>query len=105
MNGQRICTQQLDAVCLQKALFCQLHGKGQTSLTAHGGQQAVRLFDLDDALYHIQGQRFDIYLVCHCLIGHDGSRIRVDEDNFQTFLFQRTASLCSCVVKLSSLVR
>ena len=72
-----ICTEQLNAVALEEAAFCQLHRKGQTGLAAEGGQKGVGLFDLDDPLADVKGQRLDINLVGHRLVGHDGRRVGV----------------------------
>ena len=103
VDGERVSPQQFDTVCFQEAFFCQLHGEGQARLTAHGGEQAVRFFNLDNPLYNVQGQRFNINLVCHCLVGHDGCRVGVDEHNFNALLLQCTASLCAGIVKFGCL--
>ena len=103
VNGQRICAQQLYAVFFQKSLCSKLHGQSQSSLSAHCREQAVRLFNLNDFLDNVQCQRFDVHLICHCLIRHDGSRIGIDQNDFQALLFQCTTCLCTCIVKLRCL--
>ena len=55
MDGFRICTKQLYVVSIQEALRRQLHGQGQTGLSPQGGQDAVRLLNLNDTLYGFQG--------------------------------------------------
>ena len=103
VDGQRISAQQLYIMLFQKAFFCQLHREGQTGLTTQSGQHAVRFFQLDDPFDHIDVQRLDVYMVCHRFIGHDGSRVRVDQNNLQTLLLEGAARLGACVVKLGCL--
>ena len=103
VDGLPVGAQQLDVVGGQEALLIQLHGEGQTGLSAQGGKEAVRLFDLDDPLDGVDGQGLDVDVVGHGFIGHDGGGVRVDKHNLQPFFFQGSASLGARVVKLRGL--
>ena len=87
---------------IQETFFSQLHGQGQTVLTAQRGQ-AVRLFLDDDAANGLQRQRLNVDLIRRSAIRHNGRGVGVDQDNFQTSLLQRTAGLGTSVVEFSSL--
>ena len=103
MDSFGICAQELYIVLCKESALSKLHGKGKTCLTAESGKNAVGLFYFDYLLYNVKCKGFDVNLVCHCLIGHDGSRVGVDEDYLQTLLLEGTAGLCACVVKLGCL--
>ena len=103
VNGFGVSTEELYTVGFEEAFLCKLHGKRKTRLSAECGKNAVRLFDLNDLLYNIKCERFNINLVSHCLIGHNCCRVGVDEYNFKTLLLKRTASLSACIVKFGSL--
>ena len=57
----------------------------------------------DKLLYHFYCKRLNINTVCNIFICHNGCRIGVQKNNLQAFFFQRTAGLCSCIVKLCCL--
>ncbi len=61
-------------------------------------------FSFNDKLfYYFYCQRLDIYSVSNIFICHDGCRVGVQKNNFQTFFFQGTAGLCTCIVKFCCL--
>ena len=99
-DGGRVCAEQLDAHLLEEAVLAQLHGEVQTGLTAEVGQQRVRMFLFDDLLNR---HRLDVDLVSHGLVGHDGRRVGVDQNDLQTLFAQCAAGLRACVVELGSL--
>ena len=103
VDGGRFGAQQLNVVGIQEAFLCQLHREGKACLSAEVGEDAVRLFDFDDSLDDIQIQRLDVDVVGHRLIGHDGGRVGVDQNNLQAFLLQGAAGLCARIVKLRCL--
>ena len=103
MDSLGVCAEELYIVALQEALLRKLHGQCKTCLTAKGGQQAVGLFHFDYALYNVKCKGFDIDLVSHSLIGHDGSRVGVYEDDLKSLLLESTARLRACIVKFGSL--
>ncbi len=47
--------------------------------------------------------RLDINRVRHFRIGHDGGRIRIDEDDANALILQRLASLGAGIIKLTGL--
>ena len=103
VDGGGVGTQQLDVIFIQEAACHQIHGNIQTGLSAQCGQNGVRTFFFDDFLYTGNGHRFNINLICHCLVGHNGCRVGVNQNNLQTFFPQRTACLCACIVKFCCL--
>ena len=103
VDGGRFGAQEFDVVGIQEAFLCQLHREGKACLSAEVGEDAVRLFDLDDSLDDIQIQRLDVDVVGHRLIGHDGGRVGVYQYNLQALLFQGAAGLCARIVKLRCL--
>ena len=95
--------QQTHAVLRQEPFLFQLHGQVQTGLAAQCPQQAVGFFFLDDPLDHIHAQGFQIDLIGHGSVGHDGSRIGVDQNHFDSVFSEYFGSLRSCIVKFGSL--
>ena len=102
-DGGRVRAEQLYAHLLEEAVLAQLHGEVQTGLTAEVGQQGVRVLLLDDLLNGLDGHRLDVDLVRHGLVGHDGRRVGVDQNDLQTLLAQCAAGLRACIVELGSL--
>ena len=96
-------TDQSYIMLFQEAFLIQLHGKVQTCLATQSRKNAVWLLFQDQLLYHFYSKRLDVNAVCNVFICHDCSRIGVQKNNLQTFFFQGTAGLCSCVVKLCCL--
>ena len=103
VDGFRIRAQQDDIVRFQETFLRQLHGQCQACLATECGKQPVRFFFNDDPFQDFQGQRLDINRVRHLVVGHDGRRIGIDQDDFQPFLFQRSAGLRPGVVKFRRL--
>ena len=102
-DGLGVGAQQADALSFQKALFIQLHGQRQAGLPAQTRQDAVGPLLFDDTLDGLRGQRLQIDLVRHGLIGHDGSGVGVAQHHIDARLLQDAAGLGAGVVKLSSL--
>ena len=102
-DGGRVRAEQLYAHLLEEAVLAQLHGEVQTGLTAEVGQQRVRVLLLDDLLNGLYGHRLDVNLVCHGLVGHDGCRVGVDQNDLQTLFAQCAAGLRACIVELGRL--
>ena len=102
-DGVRVCAQQLNAVLVEETVSGQVHCQVQTGLTAEVGDQGVRTLFLDDFLDRVQGHRLNIYLVSHGLIGHDGCRVGVYQNDLQTLFTQGAACLSACVVELGRL--
>ena len=102
-DGLRGCSDQAHIVLLQKSSLLKLHGKVQSCLSSQCWKHAVRLFFDNQLFYNLYGQRLNINSVCNVFIGHNGRRIGVEQNNLNTFLFQRTARLCSGIVKLCRL--
>ena len=94
---------QLDAVALQRAVGEQLHGGVERGLPAHGWQQGVRPLADDDFLHDLRGDRLDVGGVGQAGVGHDGGRVRVDQDDAVALCPQRFAGLGAGVVEFAGL--
>jgi hypothetical protein len=92
-DGGAVGADQLDAELVQHAHVGQRHGGVQPGLAAHGGQQRVGAFLLDDPGHDFRRDRLDIGGVGHLRVGHDGGGVRVDQDDPVTLLAQRLAGL------------
>ena len=103
VDGIGIGSQQPDAVFREESLFRELHGQGQPGLSAQGGQQAVRLLLPDDPLDRLQGQGFDVDLIRHGAVGHDGGGVGVDQHHREALFPQGAAGLGPGVVELRRL--
>ena len=94
---------QLDAVGAQNALPHQVQGTVERGLSAHRGQQGIRLFDLDDARHGTPFDRLDVGRIRHGRIRHDRGRVRVHENDAVALVAQRLARLGTGVVELARL--
>ena len=93
----------LAAVALQRPLSARASADVQAGLTAQRRQHGVRLLDGDDLLDDFGRDRLDIGAVGHLGVGHDGGRVRVDQDDLVTFLAKGLARLGARVVELARL--
>ncbi|MPM17477.1 hypothetical protein SDC9_63872 [bioreactor metagenome] len=84
-------------------MLCKLHGKRQPRLPAERGEQAVRLLLFDDARKRWQRQGFNIDAVRHRAVGHDRCRVGIDENDFQSFFFERAAGLRASIIEFRGL--
>ena len=103
VDGLRLAGQQTDAAAVQEAVAGQFHRKVQAHLAAQVGQDGIRLFLFDDALYDFRRQRFDIHMIGNIGVGHDGGRVGVDEHRLDTLGFEGAAGLRAGIVKLCRL--
>ena len=94
---------QLHVVPSERAVAIQLHGGIQRGLTAHRGQDRVRLFALENRFDHLRRDRLDVGAIGKFRIGHDRGRIRVHEHDLVAFLAQRFAGLHAGVIELAAL--
>ena len=94
---------QLDAVLVQRSRLVEVERAIERGLSAHRGQERVRLFDLDDLFDKIRCDRLDIGRVRHVRIGHDGGRVGVDQDDPVAFRFQGLDGLHPGIVELAGL--
>ena len=83
----------LDAEFLQRAHLAQRQRAVERRLPAHGRQQSVGPFLLDDLGDDLRRDRFDIGGVGQIRIGHDGRRIGVHQDNPVALVLERLAGL------------
>ena len=71
---------QLHAEAIEHARLRKLDRQVERGLAADRRQQGVGPFALDDLLERRRGHRLDIGPICQLRVGHDGGRVRVDED-------------------------
>ena len=102
MDSDR-CAQDLDIVFLQDAHLSQLAGDVQAGLAADAGDDSIRPLLLDDLGHDLRHQRLDVDLVRHIGIGHDGSRIGVDQDYLYSLLAKGFAGLGTGEIELCRL--
>jgi hypothetical protein len=87
----------------ERAVAVQLHRHVQRGLAAHGRQDSVRLFALEDRLDHFGRNRLDVGPVGKLRIGHDRGRVRVHQDDGVAFLAQGFAGLDAGIIELTAL--
>ena len=80
-----------------------LHRKVQSGLAAKSRKKRIRTFATDDFRQRLCGKRFNVSTVGKIRVRHDGRRVRIDQDDFVAFGFQRFARLNTGVVEFASL--
>ena len=93
----------LDAVFPEGAVGGERQRHVQPGLPAHGRQQGVRPFPVDDLGQHLGRDRLDIGGVREARVGHDGGGVGVDQDHPVALGRQRLASLGARIVELAAL--
>ena len=99
----KVAADHLDAVALEHAGTGEVDGGVQTGLAAERGQQRVGALALDNALDELRRDGLHIGTVGEAGVGHDGRRIRVDQDNLVTVLLEDLAGLGTGIVELARL--
>ena len=103
LDGGKVAPDHLDAICIERAVLGQLHSGIEARLPTECGKQGVGTLSGDHLLDELWGHGLNIGAVRKPRVRHDRSRIRVQQNNFDSFFFQRTARLGSCIVKLRCL--
>ena len=85
------------------ALTLQLQRAVQRRLAAHGRQNRIRTLFLNNLAHHFPVNRLDVGGIGHFRVGHDGSRVRVHQNDAVTLFAQRFTRLGAGVVKLTRL--
>ena len=93
----------LDAELLEHAHLAQGQRAVERGLPAHGRQQRVRAFLLDDLGDDLGGDRLDIGGVGQIRVGHDRRRIGIDQDDPVALFLQRLAGLGAGIVEFAGL--
>src|SRR5687768_1578305 len=84
-NGSDIDTDQSHIIFFPDTAFISFYRKVEGSLSTHSGKDCINLpflKDLDDA---VDSQGEEIYVVGGDRVGHDRSRIAVDQADFYSF--------------------
>ena len=103
VDGLGLAGQQPDAGAVQIAAAGQLHGQVQAHLAAQVGQHRVGLFDVQDALHHLQGHGLDVDVVGHVGVGHNGGGVGVEQHRLDPLRLEGPAGLGARIVELSRL--
>ena len=94
---------EFDAVAREHAFANQVERGVERRLPAHGGQQRVRLFLLDDARQRAPVDGLDVDRVGHLRVGHDRRGVRIHEDDAVALLLERLAGLRAGIIELARL--
>lgn len=91
------------AVFFQDSVLGHGHGCVQACLTTQGWQQGARPFSFDDAGHSLWFDGLDVGPVGQVRIGHDRSRIGVDQDHLIPLFLQGFQGLGAGIVELTGL--
>ena len=90
-------------VFFPKAYFIHFFTKVEGCLPAHSRQYRINLVFFQNLFNAFDSKGQEIYFIRYDGVGHYGSRIRVDEDGFDTLLAKTTSSLRARIIELASL--
>ena len=102
-DGMAVGADQLNAEFFQHTQIIQRQRRVQAGLAAHGGQDRVGAFFLDDLGHHFGGDRLDIGGIRQARIRHDRGRVGVHQNDAIAFLAQGLAGLCAGIIELAGL--
>ena len=102
-DGIERCAQNAHRMAVEYAGISHPDGQVEPGLSAQGGEESVGPLTLDNGLERLQREWLDIDPVGHAFIGHDGRRVRVDQDRAHALLAERLACLGAGVVELRRL--
>ena len=94
---------QLHTVFVQDAVFRKSDGRVQRRLSAHGREQGIGVFLLNDLLYDVQGDRLDIGAIGQFRIGHDRGGVAVDQHDTIALLAEGLTGLRAGIIELAGL--
>ena len=103
LDGRKLGADQLDLELLEHAGLGKRHRRVQRGLAAHGRQQRIRPFPLDDLRDDGGRDRLDVGAVRHLRVGHDRGRVRVHQHDLVALFLERLAGLHARVVELAGL--
>ncbi len=103
LDGARLRADQLHAILRQHPGPLKVHGQVQPGLPAHGRQQRIGPLGGDDLLDNLDGERLDVRGIGQLGVGHDGGRVRVDQDDAVALAPERLARLHARVIELATL--
>ena len=113
LDGFELGADELDVVAVEDAGVGELDGEVEGGLAADGGQEGELAgggiggehfgFEADDFLDVLVGEGLDVGAVGELGVGHDGGRVRVDEDDLVALLLEGFAGLGAGVVELGGL--
>src|SRR6186713_479933 len=103
VDGLDIDADETDAIFFPDTKVFSLFSQVQGGLSTHGWQYGIYLV-LFQYLFNTFGcQRQEINFVGHHRVGHDSSRVAVDEDDLHPFFPQTAGGLGTGIVELTSL--
>ena len=101
--GVWFCADHFDIEFFECSPFVQSHGGVEARLSAQGWEEGIRVFFFDDCRAYFGCDGFDISLVSHFGVGHDGGGVAVDQYDFVSLFFEGFAGLRARVVKFAGL--
>ena len=103
LDGIRFGPDQFGAQPLESAAAMQLHRRIERCLASERRQNGIRLFPGDDFLDNRRCDGFNIGPVGEFRIGHDGGRIRIDQNHLVSLLLERLAGLHARIIEFATL--
>ncbi|MCY1522162.1 hypothetical protein D9M68_570070 [compost metagenome] len=102
-DGVLVGADQFHVVLRQHAVVRQVQRAVQRGLAAHGGQQRIGLFTLDDLFDGLPGDGLDVGDVGRFRVRHDRRRVAVHQDGAVALGLERLARLGAGVVEFAGL--
>ena len=96
-------SEKLGVTFTQNAFLFELHCEIESGLTADAGKDGVGTLIAKNLCNVFERKRLHIYLVRNGGVGHDGSGVRVYENDLVALLLECKTSLCACIVKFRRL--
>src|SRR5438445_1131227 len=99
----RVRSDQLDAVFVQHSTLGQFHRHVECSLPAHRRQQRVGFFLGDHQLDVLGRHRLNVGTIRKLRVRHDRGRIRVNQNDLESFFLERLGGLSARIVEFRAL--
>ncbi|CAB4622900.1 unannotated protein [freshwater metagenome] len=103
LNRLEFGSNQFDVVLRQDSLFVKCHCGVQRGLTTERRQNRIRSFLGDDRFDCRRRDRLNVRRIREIGIGHDGRRIRIDENDADSLFAKHAAGLSARIVELGRL--
>ena len=103
LNRLEFCSDEFNVVLRQDSLFVKCHCGVQRGLTTECRQNRIGFFLSDDCFNCRCRNRLDVGRIREIGIGHDGCRIRIDENDPNALLAKDAAGLSARIVELGRL--
>ena len=102
-DGRFIRADQLDAIFRQHAAVRRLQRRVQGRLSAHGRKKRAGPLRFEDFGDDFRGDRFNVGRVRHARVGHDRSRVRIEQHDSVALFLESLARLNARVIEFARL--